>query len=92
MRHTRYLHSKLSEIIITLSIWFYYMLTDYLLIQSWIVRRNTPMSNFFMLEFTKLSQKRLFELRSFRAEVDSANGDSPEVKDVSPGCLMCLDI
>ena len=30
------------------------------------------MSNFFMLEFTKLSQKLLFELRSFRAEVDSA--------------------
>ena len=50
------------------------------------------MSNFFMLEFTKLSQKLLFELRSFRAEVDLANGDSPEVKDVSPGCLMCPDI
>ena len=44
------------------------------------------MSNFFMLEFTKLSQKPLFELRLFRAAVDSADGDSPEVKAVSPGC------
>ena len=44
------------------------------------------MSNFFMLEFTNLSQKLLFELRLFRAEVDSADVDLPEVKDVSPGC------
>ena len=62
------------------------MLADYLIIESWIVRRNTQMSNFFMLEFTNLSQKLLFELRLFRAEVDSADVDLPEVKDVSPGC------
>ena len=43
------------------------------------------MTNFLMVEFTKLSQKLLFKLRTFRAEVDSANGDSPEVKYVSPG-------